>query len=70
MLSDAAKRMHNMSKGSMISNGGYEHIVGKAIALKDVTDVTLNTTTRCLKNPQFAKEKVDIENRKEIYRIH
>ena len=39
MLTDAAKRMRNISKGGMISNAGYEYIIDKAIELKDVTDV-------------------------------
>tara|TARA_R110000796_G_scaffold22598_1_gene65383 strand:+ start:165 stop:884 length:720 start_codon:yes stop_codon:yes gene_type:complete len=70
MLTDAAKRMRNISKGGMISNAGYEFIIGKAIELKDVTDVLSNNTIRYLKNPYFVWEKGDFENRKEIYRIH
>ena len=70
MLTDAAKRMRNISKGGMISNAGYEHIIDKAIDLKDFTDVTPNSTIRYLKNPYFIWEKGDFENRKEIYRTH
>ena len=70
MLTDAAKRMRNISKGGMISNAGYEFIIDKAIELKDVTDVIPNHTIRYLKNPYFIWEKVDFENRKEIYRTH
>jgi len=70
MLTDAAKRMRNISKGGMISNAGYEFIKDKAIELKDVTDVLPNTTIRYLKNPYFVWGKVDFENRKEIYRTH
>ena len=70
MLTDAAKRMRNISKGGMISNSGYEYIVDKAIDLKDVTDVAPNTTIRYLKNPNFVWAKGDFENRKEIYRTH
>ena len=70
MLTDAAKRMRNISKGGMISNTGYEFIIDKAIELKDVTDVIPNHTIRYLKNPYFIWEKGDFENRKEIYRTH
>jgi hypothetical protein len=70
MLTDAAKRMRNISKGGMISNSGYEFIIDKAIELKDVTDILPNATIRYLKNPYFIWEKVDLENRKEIYRTH
>jgi hypothetical protein len=70
MLTDAAKRMRNISKGGMISNAGYEYIIDKAIDLKDCTDVTPNSTIRYLKNPYFIWEKEDFENRKEIYRTH
>jgi len=70
MLTDAAKRMRNISKGGMISNAGYEFIIDKAIELKDVTDVLPNTTIRYLKNPYFVWGKGDFENRKEIYRTH
>ena len=70
MLTDAAKRMRNISKGGMISNAGYEYIIDKAIDLKDCTDVTPNSTIRYLKNPYFIWEKGDFENRKEIYRTH
>lgn len=70
MLTDAAKRMRNISKGGMISNAGYEFIIDKAIELKDVTDVLPNTTIRYLKNPYFIWEKRDLVNRKEIYRAH
>jgi hypothetical protein len=70
MLTDAAKRMRNISKGGVISNAGYEFIIDKAIELKDVTDVLPNNTIRYLKNPYFVWEKGDFENRKEIYRIH
>lgn len=70
MLTDAAKRMRNISKGGIISNAGYEFIIDKAIELKDVTDVLPNTTIRYLKNPYFVWEKGDFENRKEIYRTH
>ena len=70
MLTDAAKRMRNISKGGMISNAGYENIIDKAIDLKDCTDVTPNSTIRYLKNPYFIWEKGDFENRKEIYRTH
>ena len=70
MLTDAAKRMRNISKGGMISNTGYEFIIDKAIELKDVTDVLPNTTIRYLKNPYFVWDKGDFENRKEIYRTH
>jgi hypothetical protein len=70
MLTDVAKRMRNISKGGMISNGGYGYIVDKAIDLKDETYVTPNTTIRYLKNPYFIWEKGDFENRKEIYRTH
>ena len=62
-LTDVAKRMRNRSKGGMISNGDYECIVDKAIYLKDVTDVTPNTTIRYLKNPYFVWGKGDFENR-------
>jgi hypothetical protein len=55
--------MRNRSKGGMISNGDYECIVDKAIYLKDVTDVTPNTTIRYLKNPYFVWGKGDFENR-------
>jgi len=70
MLIDAAKRMRNISKGGMISNTGYEFIIDKAIELKDVTDVSPNTTIRYLKNPYFIWDKADFENRKDIYRAH
>ena len=70
MLTDVAKRMRNISKGGMISNGGYEYIVDKAIDLKDETYVTPNTTIRYLKNPYFIWEKGDFVNRNEIYRTH
>ena len=70
LLTDAAKRMRNISKGGMISNAGYEFIIDKAIELKDVTDVLPNTTIRYLKNPYFVWGKGDFENRKEIYRTH
>ena len=70
MLTDVAKRMRNISKGGMISNGGYGYIVDKAIDLKDETYVTPNTTIRYLKNPYFIWEKGDFVNRNEIYRTH
>ena len=70
MLTDAAKRMRNISKGGMISNAGYEYIIDKAIELKEVTDVMPNATIRYLKNPYFIWEKRDLVNRKEIYRTH
>jgi len=70
MLTDAAKRMRNISKGGVISNAGYEFIIDKAIDLKDFTDVSPNATIRYLKNPYFIWEKEDFENRKEIYRTH
>jgi hypothetical protein len=70
MLTDAAKRMRNISKGGMISNSGYEYMVDTAIDLKDLTDVAPNTTIRYLKNPNFVWAKGDFENRKEIYRTH
>jgi hypothetical protein len=70
MLTDAAKRMRNISKGGMISNSGYEYMVDTAIDLKDVTEVAPNTTTRYLKNPNFVWVIGDFENRKEIYRTH
>ena len=70
LLTDAAKRMRNISKGGMISNAGYEFIIDKAIELKDVTDVIPNHTIRYLKNPYFVWDKGDFENRKEIYRTH
>ena len=70
MLTVAAKRMRNISKGGVISNAGYEFIIDKAIELKDVTDVLPNTTIRYLKNPYFVWGKGDFENRKEIYRTH
>jgi len=70
MLTDAAKRMRNISKGGVISNAGYELIIDKAIDLKDVTDVTTNATIRYLKNPYFIWTKEDFPNRKEIYRTN
>ena len=70
MLTDAAKRMRNISKGGMISNAGYELIIDKAIELKDVTDVIPNATIRYLKNPYFIWGKEDYQDRKEIYRVH
>ncbi|MDB9721288.1 hypothetical protein OAA67_05380 [Winogradskyella sp.] len=70
MLTDAAKRMRNISKGSMITNAGYEYIIDKAIELKDVTEVIPNTTLRYLRNPYFIWNKDDFNNRKEIYRAH
>ena len=70
MLTDVAKRMRNISKGGMISNGGYGYIVDKAIDLKDETYVTPNATIRYLKNPYFIWEKRDFVNRNEIYRTH
>ena len=70
MLTDVAKRMRNISKGGMISNGGYGYIVDKAIDLKDETYVTPNTTIRYLKNPYFIWEKGDFENKNDIYRTH
>lgn len=70
MLTDAAKRMRNISKGGMISNAGYEYIIDKAIGLKEFTDVMPNATIRYLKNPYFVWDKGDFENRKEIYRTH
>ena len=70
MLTDAAKRMRNISKGGVISNIGYEYIIDKAIELKDVTDVAPNTSIRYLKNPYFIWDKEDFQNRKEIYRNH
>ncbi len=59
MLIDVAKRMRNISKGGMISNGGYGYIIDKAIDLKDETYVTPNTTIRYLKNPYFVWDKGD-----------
>jgi hypothetical protein len=53
MLTDAAKRMRNISKGGVISNAGYEFIIDKAMELKDVTEVIPNATIRYLKNPHF-----------------
>ena len=70
MLTDAAKRMRNISKGGMISNAGYEYIIDKAIGLKEFTEVMPNATIRYLKNPYFVWDKGDFENRKEIYRTH
>ena len=70
MLTDAAKRMRNISKGGMISNAGYEFIIDKAIELKDVTEVIPNATIRYLKNPHFIWGKEDYQDRKEIYRTH
>ena len=70
MLTDAAKRMRNISKGGVISNAGYEFIIDKAIELKDVTDVIPNATIRYLKNPHFIWGKEDYQDRKEIYRTH
>uniref|UniRef100_UPI004048AFAC hypothetical protein n=1 Tax=Polaribacter sp. TaxID=1920175 RepID=UPI004048AFAC len=70
MLTDAAMRMRNISKGGVISNIGYEYIIDKAIELKDVTDVAPNTSIRYLKNPYFIWDKEDFQNRKEIYRNH
>jgi hypothetical protein len=68
MLTDAAKRMRNISKGGMISNAGYEDIIDKAIELKDVIEIEANTKIRYLKNPYFIWGKEDFPNRKEIYR--
>ena len=68
MLTDAANYMRNISKGGMISNGGYEYIIDKAIELKGVTEVESNTTIRYLKNPYFIWSKDDFPNKKEIYR--
>ncbi|WP_296636148.1 hypothetical protein [Polaribacter sp.] len=70
MLTDAAKRMRNISKGGMISNQGYEYMIDNAVELKGVTDVEPNASIRYLKNPYFIWEKGDFENRKEIYRTH
>lgn len=70
MLTDAAKRMRNISKGGVISNAGYEFIIDKAIELKDVTEVISNATIRYLKNPHFIWGKEDYQDRKEIYRAH
>jgi len=70
MLTDAAKRMRNISKGGVISNAGYEFIIDKAIELKDVTEVISNATIRYLKNPHFIWGKEDYQDRKEIYRTH
>lgn len=70
MLTDAAKRMRNISKGGVISNAGYEFIIDKAIELKDVTEVIPNATIRYLKNPHFIWGKEDYQDRKEIYRTH
>jgi hypothetical protein len=70
MLTDAAKRMRNISKGGVISNAGYEFIIDKAIELKDVTEVIPNATIRYLKNPHFIWRKEDYQDRKEIYRTH
>jgi len=70
MLTDAAMRMRNISKGGVISNIGYEYIIDKAIELKDVTDVAPNTSIRYLKNPYFIWDKEDFQNRKEINRNH
>lgn len=70
MLTDAAKRMRNISKGGMISNTGYEYIIDKAIGLKEFTEVMPNATIRYLKNPYFIWEKRDLVKRKEIYRTH
>jgi len=70
MLTDAAKRMRNISKGGVISNAGYEFIIDKAIELKDVTEVIPNATIRYLKNPYFIWGKEDYQDRKEIYRTH
>tara|TARA_R110002153_G_scaffold107911_2_gene248128 strand:+ start:316 stop:1032 length:717 start_codon:yes stop_codon:yes gene_type:complete len=70
MLTDAAKRMRNISKGGVISNAGYELIIDKAIELKDVTEVIPNATIRYLKNPHFIWGKEDYQDRKEIYRTH
>ena len=70
MLTDAAKRMRNISKGGVISNAGYEFIIDKAMELKDVTEVIPNATIRYLKNPHFIWGKEDYQDRKEIYRTH
>jgi len=70
MLTDAAKRMRNISKGGVISNAGYDYIIDKAIELKDVTEVISNATIRYLKNPHFIWGKEDYQDRKEIYRTH
>lgn len=70
MLTVAAKRMRNISKGGVISNAGYEFIIDKAIELKDVTEVIPNATIRYLKNPHFIWGKEDYQDRKEIYRTH
>ena len=70
MLTDAAKRMRNISKGGMISNAGYEYIIDKAIGLKEFTEVMPNAKIRYLKNPYFIWEKRDLVKRKEIYRTH
>jgi len=70
LLTDAAKRMRNISKGGMISNAGYEYIIDKAIGLKEFTEVMPNAKIRYLKNPYFIWEKRDLVKRKEIYRTH
>ena len=64
MLTDAAKRMRNISKGGMISNAGYEYIIDKAIGLKEFTEVMPNATIRYLKNPYFIWEKRDLVKQK------
>ena len=70
MLTDAAQRMRDISKGGMISNSGYEYIIEKAIELKDVTEVNTNTSIRFLNNPYFIWSKEDLINRKTIIQTH
>ena len=68
MLTVAANRMRNISKGGMISNVGYETIIQEAIDFKDATEVWPNKTIRYLKNPYYIWSKVDSPIRENIYR--
>lgn len=68
MLTVAAKRMRDISKGGMISNEGYKSIIQEAIDFKESTEVEPNSEIRYLKNPYYIWSKVDSPNRENIYR--
>jgi len=68
MLTDAAKRMRNISKGGMISNEGYKSIIQEAIDFKESTEVVSNAEIRYLKNPYYIWSKDDVPFKKKIYR--
>jgi hypothetical protein len=68
MLTVAAKRMRDISKGGMISNEGYKSIIQEAIDFKESTEVVSNAEIRYLKNPYYIWSKDDVPFKKKIYR--